>query len=88
MPVLARKIKTRKNLKEEIDFELEQEVHRLDQEMIKLKRAGVISKKRKLLKSDVRNLAMIIGIEKLKTLSYQEFWKRVQEMQKMPKRGE
>jgi len=85
---LARKIKTRKNLKEEIDFELEQEVHRLDQEMIKLKRAGVISKKRKLLKSDVRNLAMIIGIEKLKTLSYQEFWKRVQEMQKMPKRGE
>lgn len=85
---MARKIKTRKNLKEEIDFELEQEVHRLDQEMIKLKRAGVISKKRKLLKSDVRNLAMIIGIEKLKTLSYQEFWKRVQEMQKMPKRGE
>jgi len=67
------KHKTRAEIEAEIDFVIERQTHRLDQELIKLKLSGVMPKNSRLFISDVMNVAKIIGVKRLAELTYQQF---------------
>jgi hypothetical protein len=61
-------------------MEIEREFARLHQELLKLKDVGVRPKKEKIFMTDVNNVAMSVGMARLRTLSYLEYLKICVEM--------
>lgn len=52
---------------------IETEYHRLHQELLERKKAGLESKRKKLTETMVRKAAIKLGLKRLKTLTYEEF---------------
>lgn len=80
-----RELKTTKRVREDLDFIVETQHHRLDQEMIKLKTSGVIPKNAKIWMTDMKNVATKIGLERLRTINFLEYQQIVKEMRGLEK---
>ena len=54
-------------------LEVEEQFHRLHQQLLKMKVSGARSKRKKFTLTMVREVAMSLGLEKLKELDYLQF---------------
>lgn len=54
-------------------FRVETEYHRLHQELLKLKRSGIIPKSRRIREVDVFRVAIKLGLDTMNNLTYEQF---------------
>lgn len=73
-------MKKREDQRNQLEFLVEKEFHRLHQQFLKLQELGLIPKSRKLKRSNVKFLALIIGITELEKLTYEDFEKKLKEL--------
>jgi hypothetical protein len=72
----------RKDVKLDINLKLEEQYKRLLDEVLILKKKGVLPKTFRLHLSDISEVTSTIGAEKISELSFAEFQKRLQEIHK------
>ena len=71
------KRKTRAQIKNDLQFIINEEYVRLSTELIALTKRGVYSKRERIKRSDVKLVATNVGLPTLKKLTYEDFRKEL-----------
>jgi hypothetical protein len=87
VPVL-RKLRTTREVKGDLSFQIDKEFNRLQGELLRLKGSGVIPKKTKIYLEDLQNVAMELGIKAVCGLDFVHYQARVKACRENQKRNE